>query len=134
MHRLHHASRPRAPSQARTAEKGGGGYPKWPTANDDTCVMVGDAGAVIVANLYAFGGRSFDTAAALRYMEQGATQPGTRSRNCETRPGLADYLGHGYIPIETPNLWGAAASAEEYALADSAIGRASCRERVCNDV
>lgn len=112
-----------AQSMVVDAEKGGGGYPKWPTANDDTCVMVGDAGAVIVANLYAFGGRSFDTAAALRYMEQGATQPGTRSRNCETRPGLADYLGHGYIPIETPNLWGAAASAEEYALADSAIAQ-----------
>ena len=112
-----------AQSMVVDAEKGGGGYPKWPTANDDTCVMVGDAGAVIVANLYAFGGRSFDTTAALRYMEQGATQPGTRSRNCETRPGLADYLGHGYIPIETPNLWGAAASAEEYALADSAIAQ-----------
>jgi putative alpha-1,2-mannosidase len=41
-----------AQSMVVDAQMGGGGYPKWPTANDDTCVMVGDAGAVIVANFH----------------------------------------------------------------------------------
>lgn len=110
-----------AQSMVVDAEKGGGGYPKWPTANDDTCVMVGDAGAVIVANLYAFGGKKFDTASALKYMEQAATQPGTRSRNCETRVGLAAQQSHGYIPNGTGGVWGPSATTLEYALADSAI-------------
>jgi predicted alpha-1,2-mannosidase len=112
-----------AQSMVVDAQMGGGGYPKWPTANDDTCVMVGDAGAVIVANLYAFGGTSFDTTAALGYMEKAATQPGTRSRNCETRPGLSEYLSRGYIPMGTSGVWGPSATTLEFALADSAIGQ-----------
>lgn len=109
-----------AQSMVVDAEKGGGGYPKWPTANDDTCVMVGDAGAVIVANLYAFGGTNFDTAKALEYMDLAGNTPGIRSRNCETRPGLAEQKSHGYIPSNV-NIWGTAATNLEFALADAAI-------------
>ena len=112
-----------AQSMVVDAETGGGGYPKWATMNDDSCVMVGDPGAAIVANYYAFGGKNFDTAKALRFMEQGATQSGTKSRGCTTRPSLTDYLTRGYIPISTSGLWGAAATAEEYAVADSAIAQ-----------
>ena len=111
-----------AQSMVVDAQKGGGGFPKWPTANDDSCVMTGDAGAVIVANLYAFGGTSFDTASALSLMKTAATTPGIKSRNCETRPGLADDMSRGYIQSGAANVWGSAATTLEYALADSAIG------------
>ncbi|MBM4251861.1 MAG: glycoside hydrolase family 92 protein [Deltaproteobacteria bacterium] len=43
-----------------------GALPKWSQANGETGVMVGDPGALIVANIHAFGGTSFDTAAALK--------------------------------------------------------------------
>ncbi len=112
-----------AQSMVVDASTGGGGYPKWPTANDDTCVMVGDAGAVIVSNFYAFGATHFDTAAALRYMDLAASTPGIRSRQCETRPGLSDYLSRGYISSDYPNIWGSGATTLEYALADSAIAQ-----------
>lgn len=112
-----------AQSMVVDASTGGGGYPKWPTANDDTCVMVGDAGAVIVSNFYAFGATNFDTASALHYMDLAASQPGIRSRQCETRPGLSDYLSRGYISSGYPNMWGASATTLEYALADSAIAQ-----------
>ena len=111
-----------AQSMVVDAQTGGGGFPKWATMNDDSCVMVGDPGAAIVANLYAFGGKNFDTGAALRYMDTAASQGGIKSRGCETRPSLNDYVAHGYIPISN-NIWGAAATAQEYAVADSAIAQ-----------
>src|SRR3569833_2203097 len=83
--------------------------------------MVGDPGAAIVTNLYAFGGTNFDTATALNLMNTAATQPGIRSRNCETRPGLAEYLARGYIPTSDTNVWGQPATTLEYAVADAAI-------------
>jgi len=109
-----------AQSMVVDADKGGGGFPKWPTANDDTCVMVGDAGAVIVSNFHAFGARNFDTASALHFMDLAATQPGVHSRGCETRAGLSEYLSRGYIQTGS-GIWGPAATTLEYALADSAI-------------
>jgi predicted alpha-1,2-mannosidase len=110
-----------AQSMVVDAQTGGGGFPKWPTANDDTCVMVGDPGAVIVANFHAFGGTHFDTGTALALMNTAATQPGIRSRNCETRPGLAEYLARGYVPTSDTNVWGQPSTTLEFAVADSAI-------------
>ena len=112
-----------AQSMVVDAQIGGGGFPKWPTANDDTCVMVGDPGAIIVAELHAFGGTNFDTATALNLMSTAATTPGSHSRNCEVRPGLADYLARGYVPTSDTNVWGPSASTLEYAVADSAIAQ-----------
>src|SRR5271168_3302917 len=58
----------------------GGGLPIWPVANDESGVMVGDPGALIVANIYAFGGRHFDTHQALTAMVKGADDPLTHVR------------------------------------------------------
>lgn len=96
------------------------GFPRWPIANSDSCMMFGDPGAVIVSSLHAFGSTDFDTAAALAVMERGASTPFLRSRDCETRPGLSQYLSLGYIPY---GQGAAAANTLEYALADAAIGQ-----------
>src|SRR5205085_1587589 len=63
------------------------------------------------------------TGSAWATMEKGATQPGTRSRNCMTRPGLSEYLARGHVPVGSPGVWGPSATTLEYALADSAIGQ-----------
>lgn len=92
-----------------------GGMPRWSLASDETGVMVGDPGALIVANAHAFGAR-FDAAAALAI----ATRPAARCNRWVVRPSelLADALG--YVPEEPP-LWGSAALTLEYAVADAAL-------------
>ena len=96
-----------------------GGLPKWALANDDTGVMVGDPGALIVANGYAFGARGFDAQVALAL----ATRRNARCNLWETRPreALADEVG--YLPNDPEGGWGSAAVTLEYAVADFAIGK-----------
>lgn len=96
-----------------------GGLPRWALANDETGVMVGDPGALIVANGYAFGARGFDAPAALAL----ATKKRARCNLWETRPreALADELG--YLPNDPEGGWGSAAVTLEYAVADFAIAQ-----------
>ena len=56
-----------------------GCLPRWPYANAQTNVMVGDPAAPIIASAYALGARGFDARAALRALVRGATRP------CHTR-------------------------------------------------
>jgi predicted alpha-1,2-mannosidase len=112
-----------------------GWLPKWPVADGQTDVMVGDSADPIIADAYAFGARSFDTAAALAAMVKGATQSGI-SANGEyvERPGLADYEQLGYVPHElngtslaatlvptTP--WGSVSTTLEYATDDFSLAQ-----------
>ena len=92
-----------------------GGLPRWALASDDTGVMIGDPGALIVANAHAFGAQ-FDAKLALRI----ATKRTPRCNRWVTRsaPELEDTLG--YVP-EHPRLWGSAALTLEYAVADAAL-------------
>jgi predicted alpha-1,2-mannosidase len=81
----------------------GGLLPKWSQENTENFVMTGDPGPIIVASMYAFGVRSFDTAAALTLMDRSsnggtaqgssiratssaATSPRTRPTRSSTRP------------------------------------------------
>jgi predicted alpha-1,2-mannosidase len=75
----------------------GGGLPIWPVANDESSVMVGDPSDPILASIYAFGGRDFDTGAALAAMLRGADDPRTHVRLYPERPGLEEYLSKGYV-------------------------------------
>lgn len=75
----------------------GGGLPIWPVANDESSCMVGDPSDGILASIYAFGARNFDTKAALRAMMRGADDPNIHIRLYPERPGLAEYLARGYI-------------------------------------
>src|SRR6185503_11778661 len=47
----------------------GGLLPKWSQQTNEDFVMTGDPGPIIVASAYAFGARTFDTAAALQLMK-----------------------------------------------------------------
>jgi predicted alpha-1,2-mannosidase len=101
-----------------------GHLPRWPVANAETAMMVGDPADAIIADAYAFGARAFGARVALRQMLTGAgvatgnqAQPPapTTTANGE-RPGLAAYLALGYTPM-------AAATTLEYAIADFAISQ-----------
>jgi predicted alpha-1,2-mannosidase len=100
-----------------------GQLPRWPVANAETGLMVGDPSDAIIADAYAFGARGFDTGLALREMllgagvpQPGAARPATVPTGYAERPALASYLSHGYIP-------GAASTTLEYAIADFAISQ-----------
>ena len=103
----------------------GGGLPIWPVANDESGVMVGDPSALILASVYAFGARDFDTRGAMAAILKGADDPQTHSRLYPERPGLKDYLSRGYIAqrSDTPEGAGAAAVTLEDSSADFAISQ-----------
>lgn len=108
-------------SLVRDAEQSGW-LPRWPVANDVSYVMGGDSSAILLAEGYAFGARSFATATALRFMLKGATEVGIGPHSQPERPGLADYLSRGYVPVGNGNETGASVTLE-YANADFAISR-----------
>jgi predicted alpha-1,2-mannosidase len=101
-----------------------GRLPKWPVANAETGIMVGDPADLIIADAYAFGARDFDARAALHEMLAGAglstssrAQPRAATATAiGERPGLSAYLARGYTPM-------AAATTLEYATADFAISQ-----------
>ena len=106
----------------------GGAIPKWPVANDETAVMVGDSADPMIASAYAMGAHQFDTATALSLMEKIASTPTTiqgtgisGSINVTERPGLAFYLQDGYVP---ENVGGnmPTSGTLEYAIDDASIG------------
>lgn len=113
-----------AQSMILDAEQGGG-FPIWSVANDEAGGMVGDPGTLIVANLYAFGGKNFDTHSALIQMIRAATDTTAHSRLYMARPGMSDYLKLDYIPVSVANdpfyLKSAAATTLEETSADFAI-------------
>lgn len=101
-----------------------GALPKWSLGSDETAVMVGDPAAPAVASAWAFGARDFDGAAALRHLKRGATEPGTTCNGERIRPGLAEYLERGFVPVDGQEpLWGPVSTTLEYAVADFSIGR-----------
>ena len=75
----------------------GGGLPIWPVANDESGCMVGDPSDGIIASIYAFGARDFDTKAAFQAMLRGGDHPETHVRLYPERPRLAELLTDGYI-------------------------------------
>jgi predicted alpha-1,2-mannosidase len=98
-----------------------GWLPNWEAANDVTYVMGGDSPAAFITSAYAFGARNFDTAAAFKYLWQGATQPGIGPHDGEQHPFLADYLKYGYVPQDRDGM--SASRALEYANDDFVIAQ-----------
>lgn len=96
------------------AEQSGGSFPRWVMANIETGVMQGDPSPILVANAYAFGARNYDPKPLFKIMRKGAEEPGAKSQNEETRPGLKQYLDKGYYN---------ASIQLEYTSADFAIGQ-----------
>jgi predicted alpha-1,2-mannosidase len=92
-----------------------GGYlDRWTVANGGTGVMNGDPLSIIIANMYAFGARDFETAAGLQRMLTG-------SHDGRQRPGFQQYDTMGYVPTGTGGVWGSAATTLEYTSADFAV-------------
>ena len=96
------------------AEQSGGSFPRWVMANIETGVMQGDPTPILIANAYAFGARNYDPKPIFEIMRKGAEEPGSKSQDIETRPGLRQYLDKGYYN---------ASIQLEYTSADFAIGR-----------
>jgi len=113
-----------------------GCLPRWPYANQQTNVMVGDPSDPMIASIHAFGVRGFDAGEALDAMVAGATGPcHTVNGDYTQREALDDYLARGWIPqernvddmihsqLKRDEPWGTASTALEYALADFSISR-----------
>ena len=96
------------------AEQSGGSFPRWVMANIETGVMQGDPTPILIANAYAFGARNYDPKPIFKIMRKGAEEPGSKSQDVETRPGLKQYLDKGYYNASTQL---------EYTSADFAIGQ-----------
>jgi predicted alpha-1,2-mannosidase len=97
-----------------------GWLPRWPQANGDTGVMVGDPADPAIANAYRFGARNFNARSALRFMVRGATVSGAGLHGDRERPGLSGYLRNGYVAARR---YGSAAMTLEYASDDYSIAQ-----------
>jgi predicted alpha-1,2-mannosidase len=84
--------------QDAEARADGGGLPRWEQVNRNSGGMIGDGDDAIIATSYALGAKIFDTAAALRAMDKGASVVGCTSDGQEVRAGLDEYLSRGYVP------------------------------------
>lgn len=120
-----HRASDMAQSLVNDAEQGGW-LPRWPLANTYTGVMNGDNSVPLIASMYAFGGRDFDTAAALKYMRKGATTAKPVKWGYVEREGVDYYVKLGYVPNDKASVehtrYGASQTLE-YAVDDFAISR-----------
>ncbi|WP_121252158.1 GH92 family glycosyl hydrolase [Nocardioides ferulae] len=110
-------------SLQRAGEQGGW-LPRWPLVAADTGVMHGDSAAPMVAAAYALGARDFDLGPVVGALaDQGERVPDAPGA-VQARPGLADYLRLGYVPVDDaqPRRPGASMTLE-YALDDFAVSR-----------
>jgi len=98
-----------------------GALPKWSQNNDETAVMNGDPGALMVANAYAFGARDIDKATALDYMLITGAGGGSGCNGMHPMSQAGAYMGFGYIPINSEG--GAAATTLEYTNRDFAVAQ-----------
>ncbi|GAA2602284.1 GH92 family glycosyl hydrolase [Dactylosporangium fulvum] len=92
----------------------GGLLPKWSQQINEDFIMTGDPGPIIVASAYAFGARSFDTAAALQLMKNaiaGGTMQGSPIRGRQN-----EYATNHFIA-------GAPSDSLEYSASDFAVAQ-----------
>lgn len=91
--------------------------PKWELIGEEVQMMVGDPAAIVFADSYAKGLTDFDASAVYQVLRDAADRP-------EHRPGSAEYLELGFVPMELANVvWGPVSTTLEYALADSSLAK-----------
>jgi predicted alpha-1,2-mannosidase len=99
----------------------GGDLQQWGYLNTDVYAMIGDPAAATIADIYAFGGRSFDTALALKDMLAQADSVN------EVRPGEELEERYGYLPADAQygccHAHSSVSSLLEYDNADFALAR-----------
>jgi len=106
----------------------GGRWDRWTHLGGATHVMNGDPAAAAVADVWAFGGRGFETKAALASLVHAAEVPTKEDLSHDgcpvecvgQRPGLDQWLKLHYIPVGAP-AWGPAADTLEDVSAEFAI-------------
>jgi predicted alpha-1,2-mannosidase len=95
-----------------------GQLPKWTLNSAETNVMNGDPGPAIIADYYAFGARTFDTAAAKAAMvKEAGTDNGIRL-------GEKYLSNYGYLPSDGAypyGFYGSVATTLEYSAQDFAV-------------
>lgn len=103
-----------------------GWLPKWELFGAETAVMVGDPSVPVIVDSYVKGIQNIDTDLALEAFLKSAN---TKNDN-RLRPGNAQYLTYGYIPIDKRGgdpkkfhwdngiVWGPVSTTLEYNLAD----------------
>jgi predicted alpha-1,2-mannosidase len=123
-----------AQSLLNQANQNDGEWDRWTHNSGTTHVMNGDPAAPAIADILAFGGKSFDVEAAYRSLLQAATVPTVHDLSSEgcpvecvgQRPSLDKWLALHYIPVGA-NAWGPAADTLEDATADFAISELARR-------
>ena len=100
-----------------------GALPKWANNNIETNIMSGDPGALIIANMYAFGAENFDHESAMALIRKSALDPSANCQGHTIRWGLENFISKGYIPepIAAGN-WSSASIMLEFVSADFGIG------------
>lgn len=117
-----------AQSLLNQAHQNGGAWDRWTHNSGATHVMNGDPAAPAVADIWAFGGRSFDAHAALTSLVNAADHPtpddlsaaGCPVECAGERPGLDQWLKLHYIPVGAP-AWGPTADTLEDSTAEFSV-------------
>ncbi len=95
--------------------------PKWELVSDEVQMMAGDPALIVMADSYAKGLTDFGAEQIYPLLVSAASNP-------NHRPGAAEYIELGYVPMElagpgfTGKVWGPASTTLEYALADWSRG------------
>jgi predicted alpha-1,2-mannosidase len=90
----------------------GAAPPKWEIIGEEAQMMVGDPAAIVFADSYGKGLTEFDASAVYGVLRDAAER-------AEHRPGSAEYLELGFVPMEVAStVWGPVSTTLEYALAD----------------
>ena len=119
-----------AQSLLNQAEQNGGVWDRWTHNSGATHVMEGDASALAVAGIYAFGGTGFDVERAFASLARAARVPTSLDLSDEgcpvmcpgQRPSLDQWLELGYLSDEA-NAWGGAGETLEDVSADFALAQ-----------
>ncbi|MGH3715385.1 MAG: GH92 family glycosyl hydrolase [Micromonosporaceae bacterium] len=92
----------------------GGLLPKWSQQTNEDFVMTGDPGPIVVASMYAFGARNFNTGSALALMKKSSA--GGTMQGSPIRGRQSTYTSLRYIP-------GDPSDSLEYSASDFAVAQ-----------
>lgn len=123
-----------AQSLLNQAEQNGGVWDRWTHNSGATHVMEGDASALAVAGIHAFGATDFDAEAAFASLARAARYPTPLDLSDEgcpvmcqgQRPSLDEWLELNYLSSEA-NAWGGAGETLEDVAADFALAQMAQR-------
>lgn len=94
-----------------------GAPPKWELIGEEVQMMVGDPATIVIADSFAKGLTDVDLSSLYPALHSAA-------QSAEHRPGNADYLSLGFVPMEAADVvWGPVSTTLEYALADWSLAQ-----------